>query len=98
MPAAAPRGKHRPDPASIESELPQGNGRFKTLRPALKNMFDRAGNPGILSCPWRPAAKAAKGKVAPLSFDPVGFDVVLREGKVIGAAIAWKDNVIFTVE
>jgi Protein of unknown function (DUF1559) len=70
---------------------------FMTIQPALKAMLDRldAKQPILMLAL---DSEAAKGKIAPLSADPIGFDVVIKDAQTIGAAIIWKDHLTFLVE
>ena len=70
---------------------------FMTIEPALKAMLERldAKQP-ILMLALN--SEAAKGKIAPLSVDPVGFDVVVKDAQTVGAAIIWKDHLTFILD
>ncbi len=67
---------------------------YMTIQPAIKAMLDRLDSkqPILALAVDR---EAAKGKVGALSTDPVGFDVVIKDSQVVGAAIVWKDHLTF---
>ena len=69
---------------------------YLTIQPTLKAMLDRldAKQP-ILALAFE--SEPAKNKIAPLSADHVGFDVVIKEAQVVGAAIIWKDHLTFVM-
>ena len=70
---------------------------FMTIQPALKAMLERldAKQPILMLVL---DSEAVKGKIAPLSADPVGFDVVVKDAQTVGAAIIWKDHLTFVLE
>lgn len=85
----------KPDAKPAEAETKEKeSGSFLTIAAPLKAMLDRldAKQP-ILALAVE--TQAAKGKVAPLSDDPVGFDVVIKDAQIVGAAIIWKDHLTF---
>ena len=74
-----------------KSDEPKESGAFMTIQPALKAMLDRLDTKQPILA-LAVDIEAAKGKIAPLSADPVGFDVVVKEAQTVGAAIIWKDH------
>jgi hypothetical protein len=88
------QGKTEAKPAEPEAKESTS---YMTIAPNLKAMLDRldAKKP-MLSLAVE--SEPAKGKVAALSTDPVGFDVVIKEAQIVGAAILWKDHLTFLME
>jgi len=82
-------------PAETEPKEKE-TGSFLTIAASLKAMLDRldAKQP-ILALAVE--SQPAKAKVAPLSIDPLGFDVVIKDAQVVGAAIVWKDHLTFVM-
>jgi hypothetical protein len=88
-------GAQQPDakPAETEPKVKE-SGSFLTISAPLKAMLDRLDTKQpILALAVE--SQPAKAKIAPLSVDPLGFDVVIKDSQVVGAAIVWKDHLTF---
>ncbi len=94
--AAGAQGANKPDAKPAEPETKE-SASYMTIAPNLKAMLDRLDTKKpMLSLAVE--SEPAKGRVAALSSDPVGFDVVIKEAQIVGAAILWKDHLTFLME
>lgn len=90
-----------PAPAKGKTDEPEAatkeTASFMTIPAPLKAMLDRleAKRP-VMSMAVE--TDAAREKVSVLAIDPAGFfDSIVRDGKVLGAALTWKDNPVFQI-